>query len=232
MRARSLFALATVPLAALLAVAGCAETETGSGNGATPVNRSTAPPSRVAAPAASPGPVSPSVAAPPSATPPQTPPAPPPAPPPVQPPTSAEPDPATVVEEFYAAINAGDYATAWRLGGDNLGESYAAFAAGFADTLNDQLTVTGTSGSTVYVDLTALHTDGTLHEYAGSYVVHNGQITYGSLRELTAPAPGAPNPPPAGSVPHALCRDGTISYSTHDEGTCSDHGGVSVWYWH
>ncbi|MDP2671753.1 MAG: DUF3761 domain-containing protein [bacterium] len=32
------------------------------------------------------------------------------------------------------------------------------------------------------------------------------------------------------SEPSALCRDGTLSYSSNRRGTCSHHGGVSVWY--
>jgi len=28
----------------------------------------------------------------------------------------------------------------------------------------------------------------------------------------------------------AMCRDGSLSYSAHRRGTCSHHGGVSVWY--
>ncbi|WP_175611131.1 G5 domain-containing protein [Microbacterium sp. RURRCA19A] len=28
----------------------------------------------------------------------------------------------------------------------------------------------------------------------------------------------------------AKCRDGSLSYSAHRSGTCSHHGGVSVWY--
>jgi len=32
------------------------------------------------------------------------------------------------------------------------------------------------------------------------------------------------------TIPTALCNDGNYSYSAHDSGTCSDHGGVSVWY--
>ena len=28
----------------------------------------------------------------------------------------------------------------------------------------------------------------------------------------------------------AKCRDGTLSYSAHRQGTCSHHGGVAVWY--
>ena len=29
--------------------------------------------------------------------------------------------------------------------------------------------------------------------------------------------------------PHAVCRDGSISYSEHHRGTCSRHGGVASW---
>jgi hypothetical protein len=32
-----------------------------------------------------------------------------------------------------------------------------------------------------------------------------------------------------GSGPTALCNDGTYSYSTHRQGTCSHHGGVAQW---
>jgi len=30
-------------------------------------------------------------------------------------------------------------------------------------------------------------------------------------------------------TPRARCKDGTISYSVHDSGTCSHHGGVAQW---
>jgi hypothetical protein len=39
-----------------------------------------------------------------------------------------------------------------------------------------------------------------------------------------ASGPGAP------SGATAKCKDGTLSYSTHRQGTCSHHGGVAVWY--
>ena len=35
---------------------------------------------------------------------------------------------------------------------------------------------------------------------------------------------------PAGAT--AKCRDGTYSFSQHASGTCSHHGGVSVWIHH
>ena len=32
------------------------------------------------------------------------------------------------------------------------------------------------------------------------------------------------------AVASAQCRDGTYSFSQHRQGTCSHHGGVSIWY--
>jgi hypothetical protein len=29
--------------------------------------------------------------------------------------------------------------------------------------------------------------------------------------------------------PTASCRDGTVSFSQHHQGTCSHHGGVAAW---
>ena len=86
-----------------------------------------------------------------------------------------------MVSEFYAAINAQDYATAWKLGGDNLGSSYDSFAHGFASTAHDNLTITGTQGDTVLVHLEALEADGSTQIYDGSYVVHDGAIVEGHL---------------------------------------------------
>ncbi|TFD62921.1 DUF3761 domain-containing protein [Cryobacterium suzukii] len=33
-----------------------------------------------------------------------------------------------------------------------------------------------------------------------------------------------------GESPTAQCSDGSYSYSQNHQGTCSWHGGVSVWY--
>jgi hypothetical protein len=32
------------------------------------------------------------------------------------------------------------------------------------------------------------------------------------------------------SGPTALCRDGTLSYAEHHEGTCAHHRGIAAWY--
>ncbi len=44
---------------------------------------------------------------------------------------------------------------------------------------------------------------------------------------VVKPAPPAPAP---GGGPTAKCRDGSLSYSAHRQGTCSYHGGVAIWY--
>jgi hypothetical protein len=84
---------------------------------------------------------------------------------------------AAVVDEYFAAINAGDYQRAWDLGGKNLGGSFSAFAAGFADTEHDTATITHTDGAVVHVRLDAEQTDGSVRHYVGTYTVHEGVIT-------------------------------------------------------
>jgi hypothetical protein len=91
-------------------------------------------------------------------------------------------DPATVVRRFYAAINDRDYPTAWSLGGKNLGRSYQAFVAGFADTDHDDLRIIAVRGQLVDVRLVASQDGGTRQTvYAGSYRVVGGVITRGHL---------------------------------------------------
>ena len=103
-------------------------------------------------------------------------------------PTTTQPpadDPATVVRNFYTAVNNRDFQTAWQLGGQNLGKPYQTFVDGYATTVSDNLTVLDTNGDTVDVDLTAQWSDGTNHEYRGSYAVSNGQITSGTLQQIS-----------------------------------------------
>lgn len=103
--------------------------------------------------------------------------------------TAPASNPVTVVTRYYDAINQGDYATAWTLGGNNLGSTYTTFVAGFADTVNDRLTVDSVTGDTVNVRLAAQRTDGTVHLFAGSYTVRNGTITKGTLRATGTQSP-------------------------------------------
>ncbi|MGH3415501.1 MAG: hypothetical protein ACRDSS_03440 [Actinocrinis sp.] len=96
---------------------------------------------------------------------------------------------AAVVRAYFDAINAGDYAQAWRLGGDKLGGSYEAFAEGFSDTVSDTLDIVGTSGDAVSVSFKALHTDGGEQSFVGTYVV-NGSVIIRAYVSLTSQSGG------------------------------------------
>lgn len=87
-----------------------------------------------------------------------------------------------VVRLYYAAIDAGDFATAWDQWGPGgqPGRDYAAFVAGFADTRAATVAITGAVESdggagSVYaavpVAVTAIEADGRRRHYSGSYVL-------------------------------------------------------------
>lgn len=134
-------------------------------------------------------------------------------------PSSAPPAPATpeaVVLAYFQAINDHDYARAWELGGRNFGQSYDTFVQGFADTVHDTVTVTRTDGGAVTVELLAVHTDGSMHRYAGRYTVTVGTITSANIHEVTG-TPGAPGGSACGapSNPYGynFCGNGQVIYS-------------------
>jgi len=85
--------------------------------------------------------------------------------------------PADVVQEYFDAINAGDYQRAWDLGGKNLDSSYSHFVAGFADTVQDTVTITSTDGNVVSMTLDAEQSDGSTKTFEGTYTVEDGVIT-------------------------------------------------------
>jgi hypothetical protein len=90
--------------------------------------------------------------------------------------------PAQTVQQYFDAINREDYRTAWALGGRNLGATYDDFAAGFAGTAHDSVTILSVTGDVVAVRLTSQATDGTTRHFRGSYTVHGGEIQAGSVR--------------------------------------------------
>src|SRR6266516_196915 len=102
-------------------------------------------------------------------------------------PETTEPAPADqVVENFYDAINAHDYQTAWALlGGNKLGQTYQQFVAGFARTADDALAVTGVNGDTVTVELVATQDDGRVRTYRGTYTVQGGRIVQANIRRVS-----------------------------------------------
>ena len=106
----------------------------------------------------------------------------PPATPAPAPTTTSADDPGGTVEAYYADINAHDYQGAWALGGKNLDQSYQDFAAGFATTASDTVTVDAVHGDTVSVDLDALQTDGSHRHFSGTYTVVDGVIVSGHIQ--------------------------------------------------
>lgn len=85
--------------------------------------------------------------------------------------------PQAVVQAYFAAIDAGNYALAWSLGGKNIENgSYDSFVQGFSGTSYDAVTVLSVNGDTVSVDLDATQTDGTHKYFSGTYTVQNGVI--------------------------------------------------------
>jgi hypothetical protein len=127
--------------------------------------------------------------------------------------------PAAVVEAYFAAINARNYEEAWTLGGENLGESYAQFAAGFATTATDNVEILSTSGSAVAVDLTAVQTDGTEQQFAGTYTVTGQAITGASIIQVDIPPSASTCGAPANPYGYNFCGVGMYVYGPAT-GTC------------
>ncbi len=96
-----------------------------------------------------------------------------------------------VVRDYYCAIDAHDYATAWMKWGDRgrPGQTYAAFRRGFATTRRVRVNVTGPARSegaagsiyvTVPVRVDGLTTTGRHQRFDGSYVVRRVNAVDGS----------------------------------------------------
>lgn len=92
-----------------------------------------------------------------------------------------------VVRAFYAAIDAGDFATAWEIGGKNFekNSSYRQFVDGFDKTEKTELLVLDAVGDIVTVQVTARERTGSglrTSVYRGTYLVRDGQIRSGGLK--------------------------------------------------
>lgn len=105
--------------------------------------------------------------------------------PPVPRPEPATTEPAQVVETFYAAVNRHDYQAALRMSAGEFGP-YSKFKRGYARTVHDSLTVDRVTRNTVYVHISALQADNKIHHYVGYYIVVNGIITHGQLKETSS----------------------------------------------
>jgi hypothetical protein len=91
--------------------------------------------------------------------------------------------PAAVVREYFAAINAHDYALAWRLGGRVASPSYQAFVAGFHGTAKDTVTIISVEGGQVTAQLEADQADGTVKDFSGVYTIAGGIIIHAQVKQ-------------------------------------------------
>ena len=111
---------------------------------------------------------------------------------------AAEPAPGDevkLVRDYYAAINARDYASAYALWSDSGAASHQSpqqFAGGFADTTGTSVEI-GTPGDEdagagqryieVPVTVVATHADGSRHRYVGSYLLHRTVVDGASAEQ-------------------------------------------------
>ena len=93
----------------------------------------------------------------------------------------------SVVLQFYADLNSHNYAAAWNLGGFNIGGSdYNGWVAGYATTASINVSSYGTwNDGTVWADISATQTDGSVRTYSGTYTVSNGAIVSANISQTS-----------------------------------------------
>jgi hypothetical protein len=121
-------------------------------------------------------------------------------------------DPAAVVRDYFAAINARDYRQAWRLGGKNFSPSYEHFVRGFADTERDTVTVLNVDGPIVTIRLVADESGGRQSIYQGTYTADHGELVAAQVRRVPGPPPTTQPPGPDGCDPSYpdVCLDPAV----------------------
>jgi hypothetical protein len=87
------------------------------------------------------------------------------------------------VQAYFAAIDAKEYAAAWRLGGRNAGGTYSSFVSGFSTTAKDTVTILAVNGNVVTASLAAKQTDGTVKTFQGAFTVENGVIVQFNVQQ-------------------------------------------------
>ncbi len=91
-------------------------------------------------------------------------------------PGPGEVEPTTVVLNFFAAVDHGNWAAAWALGGDNLYPNRAALVAGYADATGQNVSVVSASGDTVVARVQTTNSWGFPAVHTQQFVVQNGAI--------------------------------------------------------
>lgn len=94
---------------------------------------------------------------------------------------------ASVVESYYADLNAGDFDAAWDLGGSNIAteQTYEEWVSGFSTTRSITVDATDDGFDQVDVYITSTLTDGTTERYQGTYTVTGGEITAAEIQKAS-----------------------------------------------
>ncbi|MGD6754130.1 hypothetical protein [Streptomyces sp. BH105] len=94
---------------------------------------------------------------------------------------------ASVVESYYADLNAGDFRAAWDLGGSNIAteQTYDEWVSGFSTTRSITVDATDDGFDEVDVYITSTLTDGTTERYQGTYTVTDGEITAAEIQKAS-----------------------------------------------
>jgi serine/threonine protein kinase len=93
--------------------------------------------------------------------------------------------PAQTVQAYFRAINRHRYARAYRIGGQQTGESYSSFVTGLNGTAHDTVQILSTNGDVVTARLTATQTDGSVKTFEGTYTISNGTIEQSSVQPVS-----------------------------------------------
>jgi hypothetical protein len=91
--------------------------------------------------------------------------------------------PATIVREYFTAINARRYRLAWELTPET--QPFGKFVAGFAGTEHDYLKIVSVQGDVVTAELEARQTSGVVKIYEGTYTVTNGVISGADVEQIS-----------------------------------------------
>ncbi|MCF2528331.1 excalibur calcium-binding domain-containing protein [Yinghuangia soli] len=126
-------------------------------------------------------------------------------PPPVATSSAAAADPVRVLDAYFDAVNARDYARAWALGGRTFAATYEQFVADHATKAHYELTVLGIGGGVVRAAMDVTQTDGSHRYYEGTYTVLGGAIAGTTMREVGR------------SVPSTVPTQASPKYSNCDE---------------
>ena len=99
------------------------------------------------------------------------------------------PGPRAVIDSYFAAINHRHWRKVWRLGGENLDQSYDAMIDGYTSTARDVIQSVAVVGDHAYVVVRARERSGVVQLYQMDFLIQDGVIVRASQLLLASQAP-------------------------------------------